>query len=775
MYSYSYSLHTEIEIKLRNNAKKIRIVKSLTGNADLLFPTSASTLAVRYYDGQSLARLENDCKIECEGDGEGEGGGEGSGSGGEKGDGSSSGKKGVKASFLKAMTAHTDTDKDTEKESDTDMDVNNTGEKYMNMWDYNFDNVRTFRDAFKHTAVFIILSPGGSSCSSNTGNGTGNGNGSNAGNGSGGGSAAKVKKINAHNQLNTVDSVVNMLQTSLSYFPNDHDHYHNHNKHNNTNTSSKTKTKTKTKTTGCARVFLVPDCASVLETIAAIQESLSPSKVQKKELYFQKESERLLFLEDGHDDDNDDEREHARDSSSPSLSLSSRAAGMLSMAAFRCWAESEGISVADANVVLSVMGSLENVIKGAMDEMTTSSSGGGGGFDRVPVESHVKKSIIEFFGGSVDLDLGLDGVVGGKHEYGEDHGIGNDDDGEYHENDSGNGRGGNTNRVNMAYQNCEIDTGFDNTSGFNFNYTEAARTDMNGNSNENVAQDLTHDNHNHNHPSMDMDIGMESRDRNFSAGTGAGPLRRPLTRGRNSGRGHPQDGTFVMETGNGDSAPGQSMYDASPFEGRAKQFSGGAGVEHHYSQGQGQRQGGLDSFHSFEQISQNPFHMGGSSMNTSMNMNGNMNTLVVNRSNPYTPRQQRSYQTSSPPFQQREMRHDVDYSLSQPTPHSQFHSYSHSGVHTGTPKQIIHAGGIYMQNGGNNYAHHHNMNAGMNTGTALTQTPRMSQSQAPYMQQSSTRSVRQRTSQRRLLGNSLSQGNNPNPNPYIEYDYSGGY
>ena len=761
MYSYSYSLHTEIEIKLRNNAKKIRIVKSLTGNADLLFPTSASTLAVRYYDGQSLARLENDCKIECEGEGDG----------GEKGDGSSRDKKGAKTSFLKTMTAHTDTDKDTntEMESDTDMDVNNTGEKNMNMWDYDFDNVRTFRDAFKHTAVFIILSPGGSSCSSSTGN-----------SGGGGGSAAKVKEINAHNQLNTVDSVVNMLQASLSYFPNDHNH--NHYKHNNTNTISKTKTKTKT--TGCARVFLVPDCASVLETIAAIQESLSPSKVQKKELYFQKESERLLFLEDGHDDDggndddNDDEREHARDSSSPSLSLSlsSRAAGMLSMAAFRCWAGSEGISVADANVVLSVMGSLENVIKGAMDEMTRRSSGGGGGFDHVPVESHVKKSIIEFFGGSVDLGLGLDGVGGGKNEYGEDHGIGNDDDGEYHENDSGNGRGGNTNRVNMAYQNCEIDTGVDNTNGFNFNYTEAASKDMNGNRNKNVAQDLTHDDHNHNHPSMDMDIGMESRDRNFSAGTGAGPLRRPLTRGRNSGRGHPQDGTFVMETGNGDSAPGQSMYDASPFEARAKQFSGGGGAEHHYSQGQGQGQGGLDSFHSFEQISQNPFHMGqGSSMNTSMNMNGNMNTLVVNRSNPYTPRQQRSYQTSSPPFQQREMRHAVDYSLSQPTPHSQFHSYSRSGVHIGTPKQIIHAGGIYMQNGGNNYAHHHNMNAGMNTGTALSQTPRMSQSQAPYMQQSSTRSVRQRTSQRRLLGNSLSQGHNPNPNPYIEYDYSGGY
>ena len=76
--------------------------------------------------------------------------------------------------------------------------------------------------------------------------------------------------------------------------------------------------------------------------------------------------------------------------------ISSRAAAEHSAAAFRSWADQSGISLADANVVMSVMGSLNKIIESAMD--------GGGGLEDIPVEDHVKRTI---------LDLGTMAVVVG--------------------------------------------------------------------------------------------------------------------------------------------------------------------------------------------------------------------------------------------------------------------------------------------------------------------------------------------------------------------------
>ena len=89
-------------------------MKSLNGGADLLFPLSGTTIAVRYYDEQHITRLENDPQtIQC--------------------------KKEYKTTLF---------------------DLENKEDEMKGCeWDYNFDGVRTFRDSFRHTVVFFVLPP----------------------------------------------------------------------------------------------------------------------------------------------------------------------------------------------------------------------------------------------------------------------------------------------------------------------------------------------------------------------------------------------------------------------------------------------------------------------------------------------------------------------------------------------------------------------------------------------------------------------------------------
>lgn len=92
--------------------------------------------------------------------------------------------------------------------------------------------------------------------------------------------------------------------------------------------------------------------------------------------------------------------------------ISSRAAAEHSAAAFRSWADQSGISLADANVVMSVMGSLNKIIESAMD--------GGGGLEDIPVEDHVKRTILDFFGSGSRNNGGSGGLLShGRHGAGD--------------------------------------------------------------------------------------------------------------------------------------------------------------------------------------------------------------------------------------------------------------------------------------------------------------------------------------------------------------------
>ena len=49
-----YVASKDLEIKLRQCAEKLRVVPSLTGGAQVLFPTSHTTVAVRVYDTATI-------------------------------------------------------------------------------------------------------------------------------------------------------------------------------------------------------------------------------------------------------------------------------------------------------------------------------------------------------------------------------------------------------------------------------------------------------------------------------------------------------------------------------------------------------------------------------------------------------------------------------------------------------------------------------------------------------------------------------------------------
>lgn len=103
-----------------------------------------------------------------------------------------------------------------------------------NKFDYNFDNIRFFRDSFKHSVVIFIISD------------------------------LLIRK-----HLSKADSAFQLLQASLAF----HDE------------NSK----------GCSKVIICFDHSSAIESIHNMIDSLSTTKVEKKFQYFQTESRKQLF------------------------------------------------------------------------------------------------------------------------------------------------------------------------------------------------------------------------------------------------------------------------------------------------------------------------------------------------------------------------------------------------------------------------------------------------------------------------------------------------
>ena len=99
----------EIEIKLQNRSQKLRIVNSLTGGADLLFPLSGgTTMAVRYYDIQRIRHLDSI------------------------------------PSTATYRNQYQQQQEGTAAEGAANLDLN-------------FDQILTFRNAFMHTVIFFVL------------------------------------------------------------------------------------------------------------------------------------------------------------------------------------------------------------------------------------------------------------------------------------------------------------------------------------------------------------------------------------------------------------------------------------------------------------------------------------------------------------------------------------------------------------------------------------------------------------------------------------------
>lgn len=143
----------ELEIKLRHNAQKLRVVPSLTGNAHVLFPTSDTTVAVRVYDPMTIAKMEKELSAIS----------------------NSSSSNNDHREKLRIQTETLFQNNDSTTNDGTN---NNNGSENDN----DFDKICSFRDSFKHPIVFFIL-PSSDLMS---------------------------------DQLGRVDSVVNILQRSLS-------------------------------------------------------------------------------------------------------------------------------------------------------------------------------------------------------------------------------------------------------------------------------------------------------------------------------------------------------------------------------------------------------------------------------------------------------------------------------------------------------------------------------------------------------------------------------
>ncbi len=130
---------------------------------------------------------------------------------------------------------------------------------------------------------------------------------------------------------------------------------------------------------GNTRVFIVSAIESILYTISITLNSLTREKCELKEKFFLSQEQKFL----PHVDTGQVQRQKA---------VTGHVANV-----FRSWSERAGISNSDANVIMNVLGSLDQII--AADERV---------LEDVPVSTNVKKKLLKFFG-SVKCTSDVDG------------------------------------------------------------------------------------------------------------------------------------------------------------------------------------------------------------------------------------------------------------------------------------------------------------------------------------------------------------------------------
>lgn len=187
-----FLISLEFEIRLTQLSTKFRVVPSLAGGAHLLFPNGSTTLAVRIYTHQCLAKLDSSNET------------------------------------LRVRELYRNNTADLRKRKSQDETLF-----------YNLDNIRSFRDAYKHSLVMFVL-------------------------------PSSFLQL----QMSQIDSAFHLLQAALV-----------HDKEDNK---------------GCAKVCICQDHCSAIDSIISTLDSLSPEKVEKKSQFFQNVSRSLLFPLKGH-------------------------------------------------------------------------------------------------------------------------------------------------------------------------------------------------------------------------------------------------------------------------------------------------------------------------------------------------------------------------------------------------------------------------------------------------------------------------------------------
>jgi len=160
-------------------------------------------------------------------------------------------------------------------------------------------------------------------------------------------------------QLSRSNSIVNQMQRALLHY-----------KNNPTHSGEKNNQKQK----GAARIFIVPEVATVLRTIVSVMDSIKPEKRELKRNFFAKEASEN-FLPDAH----------------TNLPLSKDAVARHVTGAFRKWADKSEIPLCDANILLSVLGSLGKIISADRSVL-----------DAIPVNESTKDILTDFFGSSCE-------------------------------------------------------------------------------------------------------------------------------------------------------------------------------------------------------------------------------------------------------------------------------------------------------------------------------------------------------------------------------------
>mmetsp|Transcript_4089 Transcript_4089/g.7846 ORF Transcript_4089/g.7846 Transcript_4089/m.7846 type:complete len:919 (-) Transcript_4089:872-3628(-) len=397
------TIFEEIEIKLQQCTQKIRVVQSLAGGADILFPMLAAasgaaagaaggggggartTVAVKYYDAARIQRLDSlpstqDARnrqqrqlrglllLDCSSSS------------------SQSGAQQERQDYAAAAVAEKGEDQmlnePAAREHINGRDDNDDGNEKKSSckcWDYNFDNVKTFRDSYQHSVIFFVLPPS-----------------------------------LLQSQLEQMDSIVNMIQRSCHHFSPPCCYCcssalfgSSSNPKNHLAQSASTSISSSSSSAGCAKIFLLPDWNSALQTISSIQESLTASKIQKKESFFVKEAQRMLYpFTVGAPQEDQDDVNHSQ-----TVEFDEACVKDVVRKVFREWAMRRGIDERDANIVLDVVGSLEKLIIGcsslsaAATDWNISQYGSNDGANhvgrdilkRVPVEERVKSLIRSFF------------------------------------------------------------------------------------------------------------------------------------------------------------------------------------------------------------------------------------------------------------------------------------------------------------------------------------------------------------------------------------------